>query len=82
MIVGVPKEIKDQERRVGLVPSGVTALREAGHRMRVPESRFPTRTIRARAPRFYPPPKFGPQPIWSSRLRSRSRPSISIFAPT
>jgi alanine dehydrogenase len=35
MIVGVPKEIKDQERRVGLVPSGVTALREAGHRVLV-----------------------------------------------
>jgi alanine dehydrogenase len=31
MIVGVPKEIKDHETRVGLVPSGVTALREAGH---------------------------------------------------
>ena len=35
MIVGVPKEIKDQERRVGLVPSSVTALREAGHRVLV-----------------------------------------------
>jgi alanine dehydrogenase len=31
MIVGVPKEVKDHETRVGLVPSGVTALREAGH---------------------------------------------------
>jgi alanine dehydrogenase len=31
MIVGVPKEVKDQEARVGLVPSGVTALVEAGH---------------------------------------------------
>jgi alanine dehydrogenase len=31
MIVGVPKEIKDHETRVGLVPSGVAALREAGH---------------------------------------------------
>ena len=31
MIIGVPKEIKDHETRVGLVPSGVTALREAGH---------------------------------------------------
>ena len=31
MIVGVPKEIKDHETRVGLVPSGVTALHEAGH---------------------------------------------------
>src|SRR5260370_11939520 len=29
--VGVPKEVKDHETRVGLVPSGVTALREAGH---------------------------------------------------
>ena len=31
MIIGVPKEVKDHEARVGLVPSGVTALREAGH---------------------------------------------------
>ena len=35
MIVGVPKEIKDHETRVGLVPSGVTALREAGHEVLV-----------------------------------------------
>jgi len=31
MVIGIPKEIKDQETRVALVPSGVTALREAGH---------------------------------------------------
>jgi alanine dehydrogenase len=31
MTIGVPKEIKDHETRVGLVPSAVTALREAGH---------------------------------------------------
>ena len=31
MIIGVPREVKDHETRVGLVPSGVTALREAGH---------------------------------------------------
>jgi alanine dehydrogenase len=31
MIIGVPKEVKDHEARVGLVPSGVIALREAGH---------------------------------------------------
>lgn len=31
MIIGVPKEVKDHETRVGLVPSGVTALIEAGH---------------------------------------------------
>lgn len=31
MIVGVPKEIKDNEYRVGLVPAGVKALTAAGH---------------------------------------------------
>ena len=31
MVIGVAKEIKDHETRVGLVPSGVTALREAEH---------------------------------------------------
>jgi len=41
MIVGVPKEIKDHETRVGLVPSGATALREAGHQVLV-ESRAGT----------------------------------------
>src|ERR1035441_1134899 len=35
MIIGVPKEIKDNETRVGLVPSGVAALREAGHEVLV-----------------------------------------------
>src|SRR4051812_773291 len=31
MIVGVPKEIKNNENRVGLVPSGVKALKTHGH---------------------------------------------------
>jgi alanine dehydrogenase len=35
MIIGVPKEVKDHESRVGLVPSGVVGLREAGHRVLV-----------------------------------------------
>jgi alanine dehydrogenase len=35
MIIGVPKEVKDHETRVGLVPSGAHALREAGHRVLV-----------------------------------------------
>jgi len=38
MIIGVPKEVKDHETRVGLVPSGVVALRENGHEILV-ESR-------------------------------------------
>ena len=39
MTVGVPKEVKDHETRVGLVPSGATALREAGHRVLVETQR-------------------------------------------
>lgn len=35
MTIGVPKEIKDHETRVGLVPSGAAALREAGHEVLV-----------------------------------------------
>ncbi len=33
MIIGVPKEVKDHEARVGLLPSGAKALIEAGHRV-------------------------------------------------
>ncbi|MEN8258017.1 MAG: alanine dehydrogenase [Thermodesulfobacteriota bacterium] len=31
MIIGVPKEIKEKEFRVGIVPAGVKALSQAGH---------------------------------------------------
>jgi alanine dehydrogenase len=31
MIIGVPKEVKDHESRVGITPAGVKALTEAGH---------------------------------------------------
>lgn len=31
MIIGVPREIKDHESRVGVIPAGVKALAEAGH---------------------------------------------------
>lgn len=33
MIIGVPKEVKDHEARVGLLPSGAKALIEAGHKV-------------------------------------------------
>ncbi len=33
MIIGVAREVKDHESRVGLVPHGVTALVEAGHQV-------------------------------------------------
>ena len=35
MLIGVPKEVKDHESRVGIVPSGVKALVDAGHRVLV-----------------------------------------------
>ena len=35
MIIGVPKEIKDHESRVGITPAGVKALSEAGHKVLV-----------------------------------------------
>ena len=35
MVIGVPREVKDHETRVGLVPSAVIALREGGHRVLV-----------------------------------------------
>ncbi len=35
MIIGVPKEIKDNEARVGITPAGVKELTEAGHKILV-----------------------------------------------
>ena len=35
MIIGVPKEVKDHESRVGITPAGVKALQEAGHKVLV-----------------------------------------------
>jgi alanine dehydrogenase len=35
MIIGVPKEIKDHESRVGITPAGVKALSDAGHKVLV-----------------------------------------------
>lgn len=38
MIVGLPKEIKDNEYRVGLTPAGVRALTDGGHQVIVEKS--------------------------------------------
>src|SRR5436309_3187997 len=35
MIIGVPKEVKDKEARVAIVPAGVKALVDAGHKVLV-----------------------------------------------
>ena len=62
MLVGVPKEIKDSEYRVGLVPSTVRELTARGHRVlvadRMPGSApaFPTTPMSRPAPRSRPAP--------------------------
>ncbi len=38
MIIGVPKEVKDHESRVGVTPGGVRALVEAGHTVLVEQN--------------------------------------------
>lgn len=38
MIIGLPKEIKDNEYRVGLTPAGARALTDAGHKVVVEKS--------------------------------------------
>lgn len=38
MIIGLPKEIKDNEYRVGLTPAGVRALKDSGHKVIVEKS--------------------------------------------
>lgn len=35
MLIGVPREVKDQEKRVGMTPAMVQLLVEAGHRVRI-----------------------------------------------
>ncbi|ADV81706.1 alanine dehydrogenase [Terriglobus saanensis] len=35
MVIGVPKEVKDHESRVGITPAGVKALVDAGHKVLV-----------------------------------------------
>ena len=38
MIIGVPKEIKNNEFRVGIVPSGARILNNAGHQVDVADA--------------------------------------------
>lgn len=33
MIIGIPKEIKNNERRVGITPAGVTSFIKNGHKV-------------------------------------------------
>jgi alanine dehydrogenase len=38
LIIGVPKEIKENEYRIAVVPSGIKALKDAGHRVLIEKS--------------------------------------------
>jgi hypothetical protein len=38
MIIGVPREVKDHETRVGVTPTGVKALTDAGHKVLVEQN--------------------------------------------
>ena len=85
MIIGVPKEIKDNEARVGVTPAGIKALTDAGHKVLVetnagasPDST--TRATRTPAPKSSATPAMsGAKPTWSSRSKSPSSRNISIF---
>ena len=68
MIIGLPKEIKDNEYRVGLTPAGVRALTDAAHAVIVEQSAGEGSgfddALRKRPGRrlLLPPMKSGPKP--------------------
>ena len=71
MLIGVPKEIKDNEYRVGMVPATVTELVASKHRVIIETGAGigagpPMTTTRRRAPRSSKP-----------RARSTATPSLS-----
>jgi len=62
MIIGIPKEIKSNENRVAIVPSGVKAFVQSGHNVIV-ETRagigvvFRMRTMRLPGRKSHPRPR-------------------------
>ena len=87
MIIGVPKEVKDHETRVALVPSAVLALREAGHTVLVETHAGDGSTLpdeeysRAGAKIVAKAADVWATPISSSRSRNRNPPSIDSSGP-
>ena len=74
MLIGVPKEIKTREYRVGLVPGGVQALTSRGHTVLVEKGagigsgRKASRSARSTRARF--PSSTGTSPPSSRRASS------------
>ena len=72
MIIGVPKEVKQDEYRVAITPAGVRELTSAGHTVYVERNggsvrRSPMPSSWPPAPRSsLSPPTSGPSPTWSS----------------
>ena len=66
MKIGVPKEIKIHEYRVGLVPAGVRELVDAGHQVLVQVSASKIRIINRRAPSLRSAPRTYLRPPTSS----------------
>ena len=66
MIVGVPKEIKEQENRIGAVPAMVHSLVEAGHTVLVENEGGGDFTA--------------PLPVVGGRLTYRVTPRLSVMA--
>ena len=84
MIIGVPKEVKDHESRVGVTPAGAKALTEAGHKVLVEHdagllSSFADEEFQAVGATTTPTPS---RPTSSSRSRSRPSRNISISVKT
>ena len=58
MIIGVPKEIKNNENRVGITPAGVTAIKNNGHEVQIESgaglgSGLPIKIMKRQAPKLY-----------------------------
>ena len=70
MIIGVPKEIKDNENRVAISPAGVDALVGAGHEVLIETgagegSGFPDEAFSNTGPKLPGAPRMcGPPPTW------------------
>ncbi len=86
VIVGCPKEIKNNENRVGLTPGGVWALTQAGHTVLVERSagagsHFSDDEYPAKGAEIVDSaPRSGRAPTWWSRSRSRCRRSTASSA--
>ncbi len=69
MLIGVPKEIKDHEYRVGVTPAGVHALVQHGHEVLVEGQAgarvgFPDSEYQAAGARIVP----GPREVWAADM--------------